>query len=422
MILNIPSQTLPQTEEKTAPANQPSTTPVLHKILISLRNFGFTEAGRTQADPVVLASHLDDIRNGVIVDAGESEEEQEKIRQDIEVQTTALEKSRNEKLSHLQEREQVDIPDAEKKIKAAEKELLEIKIEKETQKNGIKVDPLNLYLYWTIFIATSLFLYGFYVSAFHSAFFKNVAAELATANSSNIGELLNTVFSAGAFREFNLHWLAPVIFFAFAAVLHIAYESESRNKWAQIVALLLIVLTGDCLIAYFIEYNSHQIQVLNGMAEANWKFYQSPRFYLVLFLGFLTCIGWSLILNAIKKEKAKSDLDSVYKLRITEADKEVSMAETKLNDFKKAAIALKNEILNIECEIDRLKKSLTSVQFNLHVLKKRISSFYSGWMTYVTNLADNETLRKTCEEVMIDFKHQYLAPAFVQNEAKPSEN
>ena len=70
MILNIPSQTLPQTEEKKATTNQPSTTPVLHKILISLRNFGFTEAGRTQADPVVLASHLDDIRNGVFVDAG----------------------------------------------------------------------------------------------------------------------------------------------------------------------------------------------------------------------------------------------------------------------------------------------------------------------------------------------------------------
>jgi chromosome segregation ATPase len=158
------------------------------------------------------------------------------------------------------------------------------------------------------------------------------------------------------------------------------------------------------------------------MAAADWRFYHSPRFYLVLFLGFLTCIGWSLILNAIKKEKAKSDLDSVYKLRISDAEKEISEGENKLNDFKKAAIALKSEILNIECEIDRLKKSLTSVQFNLHVLKKRISSFYSGWMTYVTNLADNETLRKTCEEVMIDFKHQYLAPAFVQNEAKPSEN
>ena len=116
MILNIPSQTLPQTEENKATINHPSTTPVLHKVLMSLRNFGFTEAGRTQADPVVLASHLDDIRNGVIVDAGESEEEQEKIRQDVEVQTTTLEKSRNEKLSHLQEKEQVDIPDAEKKI------------------------------------------------------------------------------------------------------------------------------------------------------------------------------------------------------------------------------------------------------------------------------------------------------------------
>jgi hypothetical protein len=67
---NLPrvrSQTLAQTEEKTPNPNPSSTTPVLHKILVSLRNFGFTEAGRTQADPVVLASHLDDIRNGVTV-------------------------------------------------------------------------------------------------------------------------------------------------------------------------------------------------------------------------------------------------------------------------------------------------------------------------------------------------------------------
>jgi hypothetical protein len=76
-----------------------------------------------------------------------------------------------------------------------------------------------------------------------------------------------------------------------------------------------MVLLAYSLLAYFIEYNSHIVYELNGMTDENWAFYKSPRFYLVLFLGFFTCLGWSLILHGIKMEYQKTDLEGQAKIK-----------------------------------------------------------------------------------------------------------
>jgi hypothetical protein len=132
----------------------------------------------------------------------------------------------------------------------------------------------------------------FYVSAVHSAFFRDIASEIANVNvdTSQLKAIMNTVFNEGAFREFNMHWIAPVVFFIFAIVLHVVYRMTGVFRIPAIIIVLLFILSVDGLIAYFVEANNHKLESLMGMAEEGWKFYESPVFTLFLFLVFLVVL------------------------------------------------------------------------------------------------------------------------------------
>ncbi len=67
-----------------------------------------------------------------------------------------------------------DISNKNAQINDLKRQCLNLEIEHEKAKSSSYKSNFNLNLYWPIFIAASIFLYGFYLSAFHTAFFRDI--------------------------------------------------------------------------------------------------------------------------------------------------------------------------------------------------------------------------------------------------------
>ena len=377
-------------------------------IKVDLNDYGLLKAGATGADPVALKNYLEDIHNGFIVDVNENEDDQRREREKREAEIDKLLEDKAKKEADLRKIKEVEIPANKEQISVLKKQASDLDIERARKSKEPSRSNFNLNLYWPVFVMASVFLYGFYLSAFHTAFFKDMAKELTQANGDNISELLNTVFNKQAFLEFNLHWFAPIIFFVFSMVLHIVFDTDKKQRPYLLAGMLALILIADCLLAYFIEYNSHLIQTLNGLTDETWAFYKSPRFYLVLFLGFFTCLGWSLILHAIKAEYQKEDLDEVVRLQKLQLHEKESELLIKIGGHQKNAISIEVEIQQAQQLIERKTKQLNNLVYSVSDLEKRITAFYGGWLTFIANLRNNLALKTANEIVMNDFRNIHL--------------
>ncbi len=392
----------------TLPENALTTNNVMR---VDLHDYGFKQAGATGADPAALRNYLNDIHNGFIVDVNDNEDEQKRERERREGEIDKLTEEKVTTEASLRKIREAEIPAVKEKISSLKQQASQLDIDRAKKSGESKRSSFNLSLYWPVFAMATIFLYGFYMSAFHTAFFKDMAKAISEADSGNISELLNTVFNKEAFTEFNLHWFAPIIFFVFAMVLHIVFEAEPKIRSYLLAATLLLILVADCLLAYFIEYNSHYIQLLNGTANPNWAFYESPRFYLVLFLGFFTCLGWSMILHGIKEEYQKEDVEEVTRLQKQQLrDKETELL-LNIEELQKKAIDVEAQVQRIAQLIERKTKQLNNTVYSVSDLEKRITAFYAGWLTFVANLKNNSALKAANETVMYEFRNFYQRKA-----------
>jgi peptidoglycan hydrolase CwlO-like protein len=386
----------PTNSEVQTMENQALTVPFSNEsnvVKINLREAGFEKAGLSRGNTNVLLNYLNDILYGFFIDQSENEEAQQKSREQKLQEIADLESQINKLEAEHKTIEKVTINELKEKIKAKEREIDELKI-KAMKKGTDTISRFNLGLYWPVFIAATIFLFGFYTSAFHSAFFKNIQDDLLNADAGSLSSVLNTVFNTAAFTEFNLHWFAPVIFFVFALVLHIVYDGEGRFKNFYLGIVLLLILVADCLLAYFIESNSHTVYQLNGMADEDWAFYKSPRFYLVLFLGFFTCLGWSMILHGIKTEYSKSDIEKQTEILTNRINLEIEALKTEIAGHQQRIFAVESEIKTINQQITNKKERLNTIVYTMRALEKRISAFCDGWLTYVSHL-DKEIQNET---------------------------
>jgi hypothetical protein len=383
-------------------------------IKVDLNDYGLLKAGATGADPAALKNYLEDIHNGFIVDVNENEDEQRKEQEKRQAEIDKFLVDKSNKEAELRKIKEVEIPAVTEQISGLRKQASDLDIERVRRTGETRRSNFNLNLYWPVFVMATVFLYGFYLSAFHTAFFKDMAKELTQANANNISELLNTVFNKQAFLEFNLHWFAPIIFFVFSMVLHIVFDTDKRQRPYLLAGMLILILIADCLLAYFIEYNSHLIQMLNGMTDETSAFYKSPRFYLVLFLGFFTCLGWSLILYAIKGEYLKEDLDEVVRLQKQQLRQKENELLTKVEEHQKHVINIETQIQQAQQLIERKTKQLNNLVYSVSDLEKRITAFYGGWLTFITNLKNNMGLITSNEAIMNEFRNLYLKKSETQ--------
>ena len=374
------------------------------QVRMNLEALGFEKAGRNVGDPNALDIGFSSVVNRQIVsdkhDEAKQQVEMKKVEQQIETSKQQL----NTAEMTVKDLTTVKMPNYELQISEIKNDISELELEKTKVSEKDSKASFNFWMIFCIFVPTTVFLYCFYVSSFHNAFFRDIAAQVATANASNISSVLNTVFNGNAFSELHLHWFAPVIFFAFAMVLHLMFDSESESKWKylKIAAIVAFIFFADGLLAYFIEANNHKLEVLMGLDKDDWIYYKSPVFIMILVMGFFTCMGWSVLLHKLREQKENMNPQAVIRKKISLMKKKIREIEAQIASLKSEILKSQAEVEKLRQQIEYLKKDLEMIHYGVNELILSINEFYSGWLRYILNLSDQnkiDRLKQECEKV-----------------------
>ena len=373
----------------------------------NMNDLGYTRAGRNNGDPISLKNSFQLIRSGQIVDENNNEQKRNEVIESLDGKISEHKIEINSHKAAIEKIDQVDLP-------AIEREIMENKLRiEELKSNSLEIrynrNRFNLILTWIGFLIGFIYLYIFYVSAIHSALFRDIASEVANADNNSIGSLLNNVFNVTAFREFNIHWFAPIVFFIFALILHFALEIKSKTvKWIATAIVAAFVLVADGLLAYCIENNNHTLSKLMGLSDGTWVFYKSFVFYLVLFFGFFTSMGWSIVQHKLASEFEASNPEMKAREEILGIEKTLRQLYAEKGIAASGRIEKIASINSLEGKINELEARKSSVHYSLVDLEKSIDDFYNGWLSYLNGLKSDLHRKQECENIYITFKSEYF--------------
>jgi len=363
-----------------------------------LKEHGYIEAGKVVGESIHLANTLNLITNRKIVSDKDDEAKQLAEKKKVEKQIVTAEQQKitaEAEVNDLKVKESTQ--DEKKQNKKGEMNELEIEKSKNVDKKNSKA-VFNFWMILAVFIPTTIFLYCFYVSSFHNAFFRDIAKQVANANLNNIATVMNTVFNSAAFSEFNLHWFAPIIFFAFGMVLHLFFDSTSKWRYLWVAATVVFIFFADGLLAYFIEASNHRLEVLMGLNKGEWIFYKSPVFIMVLVMGFFTCIGWSILLHKLREQHELINSQAFLRKKMSLIRKEIEDIDAHISKLQSEILKCVAGVEKLNLKIESLKKDLEMIHYGINELKINIEEFYSGWLKYILNLSNKDTIHKLIQE------------------------
>lgn len=384
-----------------------------------LFDYGYDKSDIHRGNPKALWNLLVQLKRGNPIDPKANEDHWQQQRQAIDEQIVALQKKVEQARADMSTINSTDIPKLEQKIHQLEEQILQIR---KDEANGLRnpdhLDRFRLRFFWGLFGLLTVFVFLFYVSAFYSAFYRDLAAEMLAAGQQGATSVLSAIFARKAFTTLDFHWVGPFLLFAFGGFLHILSERKGWLGKVMLGAMILIVLITDMLLAYFIEDKNFTLKVMMGLADqANHQWWTSPVFYLVIAMGFVATLVWSGLLHAIMHEVGKRDVGRLVALDIQHRKQQQWTCKAQINDLKAKLTALEGQLAQVELEINELKEKRGKLVLSEAALEKYVTELYDGWLSYVNNRLHSETLRNQCEAVLETYYRQHLPsiPKFQPN-------
>ncbi len=350
---------------------------VLHHVdRVNLYDFGYEKSGSVKGDPDLYASYLQRILNGDLVEEpykGFTDEE----KKDRTKQIKDLEKKVKER-EEANAKIEADVKEKEKGIDKYRKDLLQIRESRAKDNEKLKTENFSLMkfsLNFFILAMLSIYLFFFYVSATYKALyvdFEGIAESIAAGEGT--GSIMPGPYELGQALQYNyLLFVVPFVFYAFGWAFHVLLELKNQFKFVFLGMLIAVTFTVDFLLAMIISNNTENAKELMGLGTASWS--QSPSFYIILFLGFLVYVIWSILLEKI--------------IRHLTGDIKVLKAKT-------------GDVLEMRKLIADYREDISTVMVGN--LKKYIDQFSSGWIAYLApaNMKDAKekclALKKEFEE------------------------
>src|SRR5882672_7817539 len=322
---------------------------IIHHVdRVNLYDFGYEKSGNVKGDPDLYASYLNRILNGDLVEknynAFTEEEKKERIKQIKELE---FQLRRNEEGNAKVEEE---IKAKEKDIDKYRKDLLQIWEARSKDNEKLKSETfsrlkfsINLFLLAML----SVYLFFFYVSATFKALyvdFEGIAERIARGEGT--GSIMPGAYELAEAIQYNyLLFVVPFVFYAFGWAFHIILEMKSSIKFIFLSLLIAVTFAVDFLLGMIISNNTENAKSLMGLPAISWS--QSPTFYIILSLGFLVYIIWSILLDSLLREWDKKEITNnlrkiikhlhndikVLKLRIFN----VAYLKNKIQDYREDA-------------------------------------------------------------------------------------
>ena len=349
-----------------------------HVDRVNLYDFGYEKSGSVKGDPDVYMSCLNRIINGDLVEEPykgfTDEEKKERIKQ-----IKSLEKQIKEK-EEGNEKIESDIKDKLKSIDKYRKDLLQIRESRAKDKQKLKTEnfsvvkfSLNLF----ILVMLSIYLFFFYISATFKALyvdFEGIAESLAMGEGT--GSIMPDTYELADALQYNyLLLVVPFVFYAFGWAFHVLLEKKGKMKFAFLSALIAVTFAVDFLLAMIISNNTETAKTLMGLPSMHWSV--NPSFYIILFLGFLVYIIWSILLDSLLREWDKREITNNLNRIIKHLQSDIKVLTAKLAD-----------VVSMKSQIADYRDDISTVMYGN--LKRYVDQFSSGWIAYLapSNMKD----------------------------------
>lgn len=368
----------------------------------SFREYAFEKAGLNRGDYLSMKANLQWIKDGHLVDETYNEKEEHLLKQQVKNKIIAKDEEKEKVDGEKRTSIEVSKPAIEKKIKDLNDEIQQTKLDLEDNKIETGYQPEKYFMYAGLTVLLSFYLLFFYASAIYASFFRNAGTILKMAGD-DIALYLDSIFDVkGIFTASPVLLIVYLGAFLFFAIGLIPHNIEGKNKNLFVGLAIFGAFIADSLMAYKIDLGIHDLKVMAGVADADWSFYSSINFYMVLLFGFCAYLVWGYMFEMMLKEKNKKTGDARAALIIKGLKEEIKILKNELQILEAKIIELETQIKNILSQLEQLKKDLESRMLNPDALSQNLTSFYMGWRQYL-NGTDLSLEKVKCEETFNDF-------------------
>jgi len=367
----------------------------IHQIeYVNLQDFGYEKSGHVKGDPEIYTSYLNRILNGDLVDekfSGMNEDEKPEQREELRKLEAQLKdaKSKNEQFN-------VQIKEKTDKIDVRREELLELHKKYEADPEAMKREtfsPFKFGISAFILIMLTGYLFFFYVSAAYKALytdFEGIAERIAAGLGT--GSIMPKPAELAEALQYNfLLFLVPFVFYAFGWAFHVILEMKHKQKYVFLGGLITVTFFVDFLLALLIHNNTEYAKELMGLSTKSWI--ADPAFFMILFLGFIVYLLWSILLDSIVREWTKRLVTINLKKIIKHLREDIKVLQSKIIPEEP-----------IRFDIANLREDLGTVI--LGNLKSYIDQFTTGWISYLSpqNLKEVKT---KCINIKKEFEEKH---------------
>jgi hypothetical protein len=247
-------------------------------------------------------------------------------------------------------------------------------------------------------IILGLALFTFYTSLVYSSLFKDFGSVIQNATVDNFSMLFNSLFDITVFKNPSIFtafsFILATVFTAIAFAMHKIWENKG-NKWRyiQIATIAIVALVMEVFFAVKLEKNIYDLKVMTGQAEfglSTWDLIFTVDVAIVLILGFVSYIIWSIILNLTFNEWGKRDYKRLAVLKTKELNKKIGRVKYRIAELNSDLSKFEGELVNLQAKLKELKAKLNNAFFDASELEGRLSMFFQGWLQFVKN---NNNLR-----------------------------
>lgn len=369
----------------------------------SFREYAFEHAGLNRGSHLSLKSYLKWIKDGHLVDETYNENEQHLLKQQAQIKIIDKENEREKVDGDKRTAVEVSKPFIEKKIKELNDEIQQTKIDLIDNKVQTGYQSEKYFMYAGLTILLSFYLLFFYASAIYASFFRNAGTVLKMAGD-NIALYLDSIFDVtGIFTAspaLLIVYLAAFVFFAIGMIPH---NIEGKHKNVYVGLAIFGAFIADSLVAFKIDLGIHNLKIMAGIPDADWCFYLSINFYMVLLFGFCAYLVWGYMFEMMLKEKSKKTGDIKATLIIAGLKEEISVLKNELQILEVKIIELETQIKNILTQLEQLKSNLENRMLNPEALSQNLTSFYMGWRQFLNGTTDLSLEKVKCEDEFNDF-------------------
>ena len=371
----------------------------------SFSDYAFQKAGLNRGNYLSLKTYLKWIKDGHLVDETYNEKEEHLLKQQVKNKIVAKDEEKEKVDGEKRTAVEVSKPSIEKKIKELNEEIQQTRLDLEDNKIATGYEPIRFWTYVCLTFFLTLYLIFFYASSIYSAFFRNPESMFKNAGS-DIAMLLDSIFDPKGIFTLStaliFSYLGAFIFFAIGMAPHGILNGDDKFKKTKAGLIIFLAFIADSAMAYKIDKGLHDLKVMAGVDDLEWKFYTSINFYLVLLFGFAAYLVWGFTYEMMLKEKNKKTGAIKAALIINGLQEEIRNLRSELQIIETKIIELETQIKNILSQLEQLKKDLESRMLNPDALSQNLTSFYMGWLQYL-NGTDLSVEKEKCEETFNDF-------------------